>query len=164
MYAFNITQEIFNEVPLPEIIQVAKSEIHVSLLEKCLCITMSCCYQTNKFDVWVMKEYGRRDSWCKLFTLWDWYFHSPLTYLKPLCYYSDRSKVLLEVECWNDFMSDSKKLFWYYLDSKNITCVPGIPTFNDVMLYIGSLLPPSLPIDNSPPVEAREGICVSCRR
>ncbi|AES99714.1 F-box protein interaction domain protein [Medicago truncatula] len=83
-------------------------------------VTVSC-YGTNKFDVWVMKEYGFRDSWCKLFTLWEWYFDSPfkLISLKPSCYSSDRSKVLLEVEFWGD----SKKEFWYYLKSYEVTCV-----------------------------------------
>jgi len=150
--AFNITQEIFNEVPLPDP-EVVTSEIkYVSLLGKCLCMTVSVtmnCYGPNKFDVWVMKEYGFRDSWCKLFTLWEWYFGPPLILisLKPLCYSSDRSKVLLEVE----FKGDSKKnLFWYHLKSYEVTCVPVNPTFNDAMIYVGSLLPPSMPIDNNP--------------
>jgi len=46
-----------------------------------------------------MKEYGFRDSWSKLFTLVELCFNIPLTPLKPLGYSSDRSKVLLEVEC-----------------------------------------------------------------
>jgi len=117
--AFNITQEIFNEVPFPDP-EVVTSEIkYVSHLGKCLCMTVRVivsCYGTNKFDVWVMKEYGFRDSWCKLFTLWEWYFDYPLRLisLKPLCYSSDRSKVMLEVE----FLGDSKKnLFWYCCES-----------------------------------------------
>ncbi|AES72180.1 putative F-box associated domain, type 1 [Medicago truncatula] len=142
--AFNITQEIFNEVPLPEI---ATSEIkYVSLLGKCLCITVSC-NGTNKFDVWVMKEYGYRYSWCKLFTfVGEWCFNSPLMSLKPLCYSSDRSKVLLEVKFRGDFKSDpKKKLFWYYLKSYKVTYVPRIPNFIETMIYAGILLPPSLP-------------------
>jgi len=151
--AFNITQEIFNEVPLPDLEEATNQINYVSVLGKCLCMTVSC-NGTNKFDVWVMKEYGFRDSWCKLFTfVGEWCFNSPLKFMMPLCYSSDRSKVLLEVEFRGDFMSDpkkklKKKLFWYYLKSYKVTYVTGIPNFNEAMIYVGSLLPPSLPIDN----------------
>lgn len=144
--AFNITQEIFSEVPLPDL-EEATSEIkYVSILGKCLSMTVSC-NGTNKFDVWVMKEYGFRNSWCKLFTfVGQWCFNSPLMSLMPLCYSSDRSKVLLEVEFRGDFMSDlkkklKKKLFWYHLKSYKVTYVTGIPNFNEAMIYVGSLLP-----------------------
>jgi len=151
--AFNITQDIFNEVPLPDFEEATCEINYVSVLGKCLCMTVSC-NGTNTFDVWVMKEYGYRDSWCKLFTfVGEWCFNSPLMSLMPLCYSSDRSKVLLEVEFRGDFMSDpkkklKKKLFWYNLKSYKVTYVTGIPNFNEAMIYVGSLLPPSLPIDN----------------
>jgi len=95
-------------------------------------------YQTS--DVWVMKEYGVRDSWCKLFTFGEWHFNAPLkslTSLKPLGYSSDRNKVLMEV--------DRKKLFWYDINREKVTSVLGIPNFNEAMIFVGSLLPP---IDN----------------
>ncbi|KEH36918.1 putative F-box domain-containing protein [Medicago truncatula] len=150
--AFNLTQEVFNEVPLPEI-QMADNvkgfQIDVSLLGECLCMTVnhvSVRHHTTKVEVWVMKKYGFRDSWCKLFTFEDSCFNKPLRSLKPLCYSSDRSKVLLEVK--GNLYRDCKKLFWYDLKSEEVTCVQGIPNFNETMIYVGTLLPPSLPIDN----------------
>lgn len=150
--AFNLTHEIFNEVPLPEI-HCDKFEINVSLLGECLCMTVS--YQTKKVntaDIWVMKEYGLRDSWCKLFTLRPSLrklgFCTPskpwMPSLRLLCYSSDRSKILLEVDCSN--------LFWYDLYSKKfsgvpgipISVVPGIPSFDKAMFCVPSLLSPSL--------------------
>jgi len=138
--AFNLKREILNEVPLPEIGVAANKRgliIDVSLLGECLCMTVnySVYYQTTKSDVWVMKEYGVRDSWCKLFTLEEWNFNAPLTSLKPLGYSSsDRSKVLLEV--------DRKKLFWYDINREIVTSVLGIPNFNEAMICVESLLPP----------------------
>jgi len=140
--AFNLTQEIFNEVPLPEI-RVASSamlNIDVSLFEVYLCMIVSyqtLNYHTTKVDVWLMKEYGFRDSWCKLFTLGEWRFSIPLIYLKPLCYFSDRNMILLKVY--------DNKLFWYDLNSEKVTCVLGLPNFHEAVICAGSLLPPSLP-------------------
>jgi len=152
--AFNLTQEVFNEVPLPEIqMAVDKYQIDVSLLGECLCMIVNHVSvnhegmngQTTKVEVWVMKKYGFRDSWCKLFTLEESCFNKSLTSLKPLCYSSDRSKVL----SWVNFNRDYKKLFWYDLNSEEVTCVPGIPDFNEAMIYVGTLLSPSLPIDDN---------------
>ncbi|AES86371.2 F-box protein interaction domain protein [Medicago truncatula] len=157
--AFNLAQEIFNEVPLPEILASTSQDFgtNLSLLGQSLCMLLR--YQnmnnkTTKVDVWVMKEYGFRDSWCVLFTLEEVFFSRPFTPWKPLGYSGDRSKVLLEVDCeepWGngDIKIECKKLFWYDLKSKRATCVPGIPNINKVMIYVGSLLPPSLPIDDN---------------
>jgi len=156
--AFNLTQEVFNEVPLPEMqMAVDKYQIDVSLFGECLCMIVNHVSvnhvgvngQTTKVEVWVMKKYGFRDSWCKLFMLDELCFNKSLISLKPLCYSSDRSKVLLEVLSWVDLNRDYKKLFWYDLKSEEVTCVPGIPNFNEAMTYVGTLLPPSVPIDDN---------------
>ncbi|RHN79904.1 putative F-box domain-containing protein [Medicago truncatula] len=136
--AFNLTHEIFNEVPFPEIGEEVNSEsfeIGVAVLEGCLCMIVN--YQTVKIDVWVMKEYGCRDSWCELFTLAESCFILPLKTLWPLAYSSDGSMVLLEVDC--------EKLFWYDLKSEQVSCVEGIPNFDQAMICVGSLVPPSFP-------------------
>jgi len=140
--AFNLTQEVFNEVPLPETpATVDRHKIGVSLLGGCLCMIVNRpILEIDMVDVWVMKEYGFKDSWCKLFTLEVSCFDKPLISLKPLGYSSDRRKVLLEI--------DGRKLFWYDLKSEKVTCVLGIPNFNEAMVFVGSLLPPPLPIDN----------------
>jgi len=101
-------------------------EIGVAVLEGCLCMTVN--YQTVKIDVWVMKEYGCRDSWCKLFTLAESCFT-----LRLLDYSSDGSMVLLQV--------DHEKLFWYDLKSEQVSCVEGIPNFDQAMLCVEVLYP-----------------------
>jgi len=136
--AFNLTLEIFEEVPFPDIGEEVNSEsfeIGVAVLEGFLCMTVN--YQTVKIDVWVMKEYGCRDSWCKLFTLAESCFTLPLKALRLLAYSGNGSMVLLQV--------DHEKLFWYDLKSEQVSCVQGIPNFDQAMICVGSLVPPSFP-------------------
>jgi len=138
--AFDLTLEIFNVVPLPDVDNSNQSfDIDVDVLGGCLCMTVN--YETTKIDVWVMKEYGSRDSWCKLFTMVKSCFDLPLKSLRPVGYSSDGKKVLLRV--------DAEKLFWYDLKSEQVSYVEGIPDFHGVMFCVGSLVPPSFPVDNS---------------
>jgi hypothetical protein len=143
--------EIFNVVPLPSEIEgeeVNNNEsfnINVAALGGCLCMTVN--YETTKIDVWVMKEYGSRDSWCKLFTLVKSCFTSHLKSSSPLCYSSDGSKVLLEgIQVLLEV--HHKKLFWYDLKSEQVSYVEGIPDFDGAEICVGSLVPPSFPVDN----------------
>jgi F-box interacting protein len=136
--AFNLTLEIFAEVPFPEIGEEVNSEsfeIDVEVLGGCLCMIVN--YHTTKIDVWEMKEYGCRDSWCKLFTLTESCFTLPLKSLRLVGYSSDGSMVLLEVDC--------EKLFWYDRKSERVSYVEEIPSLNDAMICVGSLVPPSFP-------------------
>ncbi|KEH37093.1 F-box protein interaction domain protein [Medicago truncatula] len=143
--AFNLTLEVFNEVPFPheigggeEVTNSASFEIDVAVLGGCLCLTVN---HHTKIDIWVMKEYGCRDSWCKLFTLMESCFVLPLKSLSPLGYSSDGKKVLLDL--------NHKKLVWYDLKSEQFSYVDGIPKFDEAMICVGSLVPPSFPVDNS---------------
>ncbi|RHN72379.1 putative F-box associated domain, type 1 [Medicago truncatula] len=67
--AFNLTLERFIEVPLPDELGGEKVnsdgngiELSIAVLGGCLCMIVN--YRTTKTDVWVMKQYGSRDSWC----------------------------------------------------------------------------------------------------
>jgi len=140
--AFNLTLETFNEVPLPDEIgeQVnSKSFKRVAVLGGCLCMTVD--YKYTKIDVWVMKQYGCRDSWCKLFTVVKSLFHDlPLESFRLLGYSSDGKKVLLRV--------DAENLFWYDLESKQVSYDQEIRNLDDAMICVGSLVPPYFPVDN----------------
>jgi len=142
--AFNLTLEIFNVVPLPADIEGEEVNINegfkidIAVLGGCLCMTLN--YETTKIDVWVMKEYGFRDTWCKLFTLEESCFNKSLKSLKPLCYSSNRSKVLLEINL--------KELFWYDLKNEQVSYVEGIPYLDEAMICVESLVPPPFTVDN----------------
>jgi F-box interacting protein len=141
--AFNLTLEIFNEVPLPaELGDETSFLIDVAVLGGCLCMTVD--YETTKIDIWVMKEYGSRDSWCKLFTLVKSCFTSHLRFSKPIGYSSDGSKVLFE-EAEVFLEVHYKRLFWYDLNSERVSYVKGIPNKKLFgMICVGSLVPPFL--------------------
>ncbi|AES71809.2 F-box protein interaction domain protein [Medicago truncatula] len=151
IFAFNLTFEIFNEVPLPvEISQIKSNKsfgLDVAVLGGCLCMTVNY-KKTTKFDVWVMKEYGSRDSWCKLCTVDKSCFTSPLKSLRPLCYSSDGSKVLLEgIQVL--LKVDHRKLFWYDWKSEQVSYIEGVPNLNGAaMICVESLVSPPFPVDN----------------
>jgi len=128
---FNLSLETFSEVLLPdeigEEVNGESFEVHVAALGECLCITVN--YEDTKIDVWLMKEYGCRDSWCKLFTMAESRFDLPLKLLRPICYSSDGKQVLLErVHVLLEVQH--RKLFWYDLKSEQISYVEGIPNMN----------------------------------
>ena len=156
--AFNLTFEIFNEVPLPvEISQVSSNEsfeLDVDVLGGCLSMTVNYT-KTSKIDVWVMKEHGSRDSWYKLFTLVKSCFIPPLKSLRSICYYSDGSKVLLEgIQVLSEV--SHRKLFWYDLKSEQVCSVDGIPNLNGAaVVCVESLVPPPFPVDNCSKKENR---------
>jgi len=90
----------------------------------------------------VMKEYGFKESWCKILTLVESRDLRSLKSVKPLGYSGDGVKVLLE--------HDRKKLFWYDLRSKQVSHVriQGMPSLNEGVICVGSLVLPSLPAEN----------------
>ncbi|KAF9672976.1 hypothetical protein SADUNF_Sadunf11G0100300 [Salix dunnii] len=72
--AFDFVLEQFKLVPLPP-----DSQIHdgvglmypssVGVIKGCLFMTNGVCIETEKFEIWVMEEYGIRESWSKKFVL-----------------------------------------------------------------------------------------------
>ncbi|XP_061344338.1 F-box protein CPR1-like [Gastrolobium bilobum] len=133
--AFDLRLEVFLVVPLPEIGDEGNFEIDVALLGGCLCMIVN--YQDTRVDVWLMKKYGSKDSWCKVFSLMKSREMRSLKSVRPLGYSSDGSKVLLE--------QDRKKLFWYNMKDEQVTCVriPGVHNLNEGMICMGSLVSPS---------------------
>lgn len=64
--AFDLTTEEYLLVPQPEF---SSKDFHMNIgeLEGCLCIL--CNYIQKRVDVWVMKDYGVKESWTKLFSV-----------------------------------------------------------------------------------------------
>ncbi|GMI96155.1 hypothetical protein like AT3G23880 [Hibiscus trionum] len=84
--SLDLAEETCNEVPQPCYGDGA-SERSLGVLDGCLCVL--CNYERLYADVWVMKEYGKRESWTKLVTItymgvpmypdnYDEYFVAPL--------------------------------------------------------------------------------------
>ncbi|KAK7262102.1 hypothetical protein RJT34_29662 [Clitoria ternatea] len=135
--AFDLRAEKFREVPLPVSVK-GSLEMDVAKLGECLCVVEN--NGNSRFDVWVMKEYGLQESWCKVFTVTQGHGMRAMECVKPLCYSGDGDRVLFE--------EDRGKLCWYDLKSEQASYVKtpgGIPnTSVGSMLCVGSLVPPTL--------------------
>lgn len=138
--AFDLRFEVFREVALPGTVD-GKFDMDVALLRGMLCIIEN--RGSDGFDVWVMREYGLHDSWCKMFTVGQPRDVKLMKSLKPLGYSRNGDKVLFE--------QDSKKLCWYNLASKDVSWVriSGIPNSIEGTVCVGSLVKPSLMMNRS---------------
>ncbi|KAK2359105.1 F-box protein CPR1 [Trifolium repens] len=133
--AFDVRFENFREVALPGTVD-GKFDMDVAVLRGLLCMIEN--RGKDGFDVWVMKEYGSGDSWCKLFTVEQPHDMKLMKLLKPLGYSRNGDKVLFE--------QDSKKLCWYNVASKDVSWVriSGMPNSIEGTVCVGSLVKPSL--------------------
>ena len=95
-------------------------------------------YQNKRFEVWVMREYWRKESWCNLFSLYHSIEYGNFKFLRPLAYSRDGRKVLLEV--------DKKRLYWFDLRSKrtSLVTISSMPSSIEGAICVGSLVPPVL--------------------
>ncbi|CAL1352151.1 unnamed protein product [Linum trigynum] len=132
--SFDFVAEKFDEVPQPEYENKDLSyQVDVGVLEGNLCVM--CNYEHVCVDLWVMKEYGVKESWSRLFSVQKIRNTTAFGFLRPLIYAKDGNELLLEV---ND-----EKLFWY--DSKtgkarSVRILDGPRSFGALM-YVGSLIP-----------------------
>ncbi|XP_074273792.1 F-box protein CPR1-like [Silene latifolia] len=94
----------------------------------------------GKVDLWVMKEYGNKESWFRLFSIRDLARLDVLIHVRPVVYSRDKERVLLEL--------DNLSFGWYSWGSKSFEkiTVHGEPsayapyetwTFVDSLVSIG---------------------------
>ncbi|XP_058189863.1 F-box protein CPR1-like isoform X2 [Rhododendron vialii] len=132
---FDATEEKFKEVPSPccegEDMRDDERVHHLGVLGGWLCMVTY--HRTNHADVWVMKKYGVKESWTKLFVLPN----EPGKFM-PLCYASDGEVVMV---------LDLEKLVSYDLKECSYKTIdialyePYHMTF-DVALYVENLYSP----------------------
>lgn len=66
--SFHMTDEVFQIIPIPS--HAYKFQVEVAVVNECLGLICSPIVAHEKcFDIWVMKEYGVKESWAKLFTV-----------------------------------------------------------------------------------------------
>ncbi|CAL5330197.1 unnamed protein product [Camellia sinensis] len=102
------------------------------VLNGCLCVRHY--YLKKGVDLWVMKEYGVKESWTKLICIEQSNIRFAI-YLEPLPYSKNGKKVLLQ----HDFRS----FRWYDLEKKTIEMVGinGEPDHFGTTVCLGSLVP-----------------------
>lgn len=97
--AFDLTTEEYLLVPQPEF---SSKDFHMNIgeLEGCLCIL--CNYIQKRVDVWVMKDYGVKESWTKMFSVAQPAVIRSFEFVIPLAYSKGDRDILL--------VQDNKKL------------------------------------------------------
>ncbi|KAK9160751.1 hypothetical protein Syun_007092 [Stephania yunnanensis] len=127
--SFDIGDEVFREVPLPEF-EDGKGQVNVAVLAGCLCILRHC---KLHLEVWVMKRYGVGESWTRLFLIGQPTYNQFLGYIKPLCI-SKNGEILLDKDGEHLILYDPK-------DGRvrNIS-IHGLPYWYETEIYLGSLI------------------------
>lgn len=132
--AFDLASYEFHTLPVPNnILEPGRSGTMMSscliVLDGCLCLCVSDRAKATQ-EVWMMKEYGVHESWCRLFI-----FENCELPCRPLVLSkTNGAKVLME--------QGSKRLFWYDYISGGIEGVEisGMPFAFNTTVCIGSLL------------------------
>ncbi|XP_074306388.1 F-box protein CPR1-like [Silene latifolia] len=113
---------------------------NLGVLDGCLCFTA----ESNLSNVvWMMKDYGVKESWIKLFEISRtsrYYFDGPYGFRQ-----GSKLEVLVRKSRWTD------ELFWCYVGSEadnRIEVISGIPVYDQACFFTGSLvsIPGSKPI------------------
>ncbi|GKU87423.1 hypothetical protein SLEP1_g1820 [Rubroshorea leprosula] len=85
--SFNFEDEKFGEIPSPFHYKRGGCNVRMGILGECLYLTDIVSY--DRFEVWVMKEYGVQDSWTKEFVIenqglyvWPRGLYQPIKYLQ----------------------------------------------------------------------------------
>ncbi|XP_047309300.1 F-box/kelch-repeat protein At3g23880-like [Impatiens glandulifera] len=130
---FDLTEETFSEISQPCFGEGILDSL-VGVLSGCLCMLFN--YGGKKFDLWIMKDYGKTESWTKLFSLpfpnrIDFHSFTPL-------YISKKNEILMQL---------GKQLVLFNLENKVVTIsYPGIKNvdnhFIEALTYTESLVWP----------------------
>ncbi|GMY35329.1 F-box protein CPR1 [Fagus crenata] len=136
--AFDLGIEEYRLVPHPDISDII-SLMNVGVLGGCL--TIYCSHPFSRLDVWVMKDYGVKESWTKLFTIMQPFSISSFKYERPVAYSKSGGEVLLEQFRMED---KNQRLVWYDLKNnkkvKNVK-IQGAPDKFHADICWGSLVP-----------------------
>lgn len=131
LVAFDFRIEDFKVVDQPEGID-NKLDMDLSVLGGCLCLSINGNHMG--VHVWIMKEYGLRDSWTKLFSIPQSEVARPLGFVRPLAYASNGRQVLVR--------QDSKNLILYDLQTKGMERVDinGMPNSFEAEICLRTLV------------------------
>nr|DAD20306.1 TPA_asm: hypothetical protein HUJ06_021769 [Nelumbo nucifera] len=131
VFSFDLRDEEYRVVPLPSFPDDS-FRMNVRVLRGRLCIL--CNYYKFRVDIWVMNEYGVKESWSRQFSIAQPSVIRSFEYLRPLCF-SKNGELLLE--------QDNNRLVLY--DSKSerarVLRIHGIPDWFETEIFVGSLIP-----------------------
>ncbi|KAK9267990.1 hypothetical protein L1049_010428 [Liquidambar formosana] len=131
--AFDLGLEEYREVPLPQFLGEGCFVMSLGVLGGCLCLL---CHYGDHVDMWVMKEYGLKESWTILSIVLDPQVICPIRYLQPLTYSKNGDQIL--------FVGNNSKIIWYDFEKKKFTdfqICGNIPKYFEVDICLESLVP-----------------------
>ncbi|KAK8506330.1 hypothetical protein V6N13_016450 [Hibiscus sabdariffa] len=131
--AFDLGTEEYRVVELPDCSDQG-FHMNVRSMGGSLCL-ISNYWKVHVVDIWVMKEYGVKESWIKLVSVDQSKFTSPFEFVLPLAFSQNGDRVL-----WN---IDDNKFVWYDLRSKRVkkVRVEGVPSSFESEMLVESLVP-----------------------
>lgn len=92
--SLDLNKESYRELLLPDFGGLVVKELNLGILKDCLCIF----FHKGKFsDIWLMKEFGKEESWTKLFRVSYTQDLDLCAYVYTL-YFSEDDRVLLNIE------------------------------------------------------------------
>ncbi|KAE9450673.1 hypothetical protein C3L33_17424, partial [Rhododendron williamsianum] len=123
---FDLVEEKFKEVPPPSLWNDDDDEMNLVVLRGFLCVY--CDIGVRQIEVYAMKEYGKKESWARLFVIpWAIERRVPCsTYLKPLCL-TKKGQVLVSVGKRRIGIYDPKdRTFLLYDSVRGRTAIPYV--------------------------------------
>ncbi|XP_043702438.1 F-box protein CPR1-like [Telopea speciosissima] len=129
--SFDLQDEEYREVPLPDFVD-DKFHMNVGVLGGQLCLL--CNFFMVRVEIWVMKDYGLRDSWTKQFLIEQPSVIRSFEYLKPVCY-SKNGELILEKDLKGLVLYDPRRQ-----RARDLRII-GIPDSIEIEICIGSLVP-----------------------
>jgi F-box interacting protein len=136
--SLDLEKESYQTLSLPDIENDPLTNLgDLGVLRDCLCVFASC---DMFFDVWVMKEYGNKKSWTRLYRV-------PYMEDRGLCRYTKALYISEDEQLLMDFKElESHKLKLFVYDSKDGTLeipeIQNIGGWMDPEVYIESLISP----------------------
>ncbi|XP_043693196.1 F-box protein CPR1-like [Telopea speciosissima] len=136
--SFDLQDEGYGEVLLPHLVDSEPPDLDICVLGGQLCLLCHI-YSGKRVEIWVMKDYGVRDSWEKQFSI---HTKGYLDYgLKPICYLKN-GEVLLEKNFTAPSMYDPPSQSTRKLRIINVPdCFQREICNGNLLICVGSLVP-----------------------
>jgi F-box interacting protein len=132
--SLDLEKESYQILPQPDL--EGNVWTNIGMLRDCLCIFDSS--NGMFFDVWIMKEYGNRESWTKLYRLppmRNQLFYAIAAYTKVLYMYEDDQMLV-------DYNDSGVVVYDYKNNTSNIPEIENMNRLMDPKVYIESLISP----------------------
>ncbi|XP_041991391.1 uncharacterized protein LOC121742343 [Salvia splendens] len=133
----DLATDTFTEIPLPTFHDNdVRVEVHV--LRGCLAVH---CEHNILMDVWVMKEYGNRESWTKVVSIPFFLDFRDHLFIRPCpLFFSEDGKILIDYGSTIRVYDPSNELFHHFSTTFEV----------EAITYIESLVSPDLDAEDSP--------------